>query len=71
MSAYDKDFSDAIWYRAGRTLCNRKRLKRMITMEGQLKSDWAEKNILIKCFLVMPILLLQLILQNNLKATDG
>jgi hypothetical protein len=33
MSAYDKDFSDAIYGRRRRTLRNRKSTKKMITME--------------------------------------
>jgi hypothetical protein len=52
MSAYDKDFSDAIYgMRARRTLRNWKSSQRMITMEGQLIEErLSRENILIKCF---------------------
>jgi hypothetical protein len=50
MSAYDKDFSDAIYGKSRRTLTE-SRLKRMITMEGQLIEErLSRENILIKCF---------------------
>jgi hypothetical protein len=54
MSAYDKDFSDAIYgiEQDGRYVTE-SRLKRMITMEGQLIEErLSRENILIKCFLV-------------------
>jgi hypothetical protein len=52
MSAYDKDFSDAIYgiEQDGRYVTE-SRLKRMITMEGQLIEErLSRENILIKCF---------------------
>jgi hypothetical protein len=65
-----KDFSDAIYgiEQDGRYVTE-SRLKRMITMEG---ANWKaiEQRKHNKMFLVMPILLLQLISLNNLKATD-
>jgi hypothetical protein len=51
MSAYDKDFSDAIYgiEQDGRYVTES--LKRMITMEGQLIEErLSRENILIKCF---------------------
>jgi hypothetical protein len=48
MSAYDKDFSDAI-YGIERTLRNWKSSQRMITME-RAEERLSRENILIKCF---------------------
>jgi hypothetical protein len=47
------------------------RLKRMITMEGQLIEELSREKHPHKMFLVTPILSLQLISLNNSKATDG
>jgi hypothetical protein len=56
MSAYDKDFSDAIYGIEQDGLVTESRLKRMITMEGQLIEErLSRENIPIKCFLVMLI----------------
>jgi hypothetical protein len=72
MSAYDKDFSDAIYgiEQDGRYVTE-SRLKRMITMEGQLIEErLSREKHPHKMFLVTPIPL-QLISLNNSKATDG
>jgi hypothetical protein len=73
MSAYDKDFSDAIYgiEQDGRYVTE-SRLKRMITMEGQLIEErLSREKHPHKMFLVTPILSLQLISLNNSKVTDG
>jgi hypothetical protein len=64
-----KDFSDAIWYRKDGRYVTESRLKRMITMEGQLieerLSREKHKNVFSYANTVATIF------QNNLKATDG
>ena len=73
ISAYDKNFSDTIYGEEDdKRYVTETRLHKMLNREIMLLETRIPKKIIqIKCFLHMQILLLQLILQRNLKVMDG
>ena len=73
MSAYDKGFSDAIYgIENDLRYVTESRLTKMLIMKSVFLSlELIEPFILIKCFFLLLILLLQLILQKNIKVMVG
>ena len=73
ISAYDKNFSDTIYGEEDdKRYVTETRLHKMLNREIMLLETRIPKKIIqIKCFLHTQILLLQLILQRNLKVMDG